>query len=115
MAPDMEVISWLASLMTSSSPMRSRIWLAFVLDFADDFVDRGSRLLSVTRWISATYGGDFRRRFGGSFSQLAYFVGDDRKAPPIIAGTSCFNVGVEGEEIGLFGDLGELVMVTVPT
>jgi hypothetical protein len=44
--------------------------------------------------------GDFDRRLGGVFRQLAYFIGDDCEAAPLFAGACRLNRRVEREQVG---------------
>ena len=50
------------------------------------------------------HGGNFGRGLGRTFSQFAYFVGDDGKAPALFAGPRRFDGRVECKEVGLVGD-----------
>src|SRR5205085_6389106 len=47
---------------------------------------------------------DFFGRLLGALCQTTNFIGDDRKATSGFTGTGGFDGGVEGEQVGLFGD-----------
>ena len=51
------------------------------------------------------HAGDLAGGLGGGFGEAADFAGDDCEAAALLAGAGGFDGGVEGEEIGLAGDL----------
>ena len=53
------------------------------------------------------HGPDLGRGAGGSFSQLAHLVRHHRKATPLLAGPGGFDGRIEGEQVGLVGDLAD--------
>src|SRR5579875_3755262 len=48
---------------------------------------------------------DFCRGFLGTLRELAHFGGDDRETAPVLPRTGGLNRGVEGEEVGLIGQV----------
>ncbi len=50
---------------------------------------------------------DFLGRAGGVFRQLADFIGHHGKAAPLLAGAGGFNRRVQGQQIGLLGNLAD--------
>jgi hypothetical protein len=48
---------------------------------------------------------DFGGRGGGALGQLAHFVGHHGKAPATFSGAGSFNGGVQGQQIGLVGNV----------
>lgn len=50
---------------------------------------------------------DFLSGERGPFRELAYFIGDDREASSLLSGTRRLNCRVQGEQIGLGGDLSD--------
>jgi hypothetical protein len=50
---------------------------------------------------------DFPGGFSGLIRQLTNFLGDHRKTPPVFTGPGGFDGGVQGEEVGLTGDVGD--------
>jgi len=50
---------------------------------------------------------NFTRRFLGAFGQYPDFVGHHREAATLIAGTSGFDRRVQGEQVGLLGDIAD--------
>ena len=49
--------------------------------------------------------GNFLGGLRGLFGQLADFVGDDRKAQAVLAGAGGFDGGVQGQQVGLLGEI----------
>ncbi len=52
---------------------------------------------------------DFAGRLPGPLGQLAYFVGNHREAASLLAGTRRLDRRVQGQQVGLAGDLGNQV------
>src|SRR5690606_21167275 len=48
---------------------------------------------------------DIGSRLAGTTSQVAYLIGDHRKAPAMFTGAGGFDGGVQGQQIGLFSNL----------
>ena len=75
-------------------------------DHADDAVDGTDTPLR--RGLQAGDIGDDLVGGGlGLDRQRLHLVGDDRKSPPGLAGTSRLDGGIEGEQVGLLGDVGD--------
>lgn len=51
--------------------------------------------------------GDLGCRLRCAFSQLANLVGNHRKGALLFAGSCCFNGRIEGQQVGLAGDVGD--------
>src|SRR5690606_7885640 len=51
--------------------------------------------------------GDLPRRIGGALGQLAYLVGDHGEAATLFAGTRGLDCRVQGQQIGLRGDIAD--------
>jgi len=48
---------------------------------------------------------DFLGCTGGPFSQCPHFIGNHRKATPLLTGTGGFNGSVKGQQIGLISNI----------
>ena len=74
---------------------------ADVLAAGRDFV--GDRIAHALDALDGR--GDFLGRVAGAFGELAHFVGHHREAASLFAGPCGLDGGVEGEEVGLVGDV----------
>src|SRR5882724_6666551 len=103
-------------------------FLGEFVDFGDDvgdLVQRGTKIVAEAQALFDDAGaalhvfdglacfalnaldevGDFLGGLRGLFRELADFIGDNRKAETVLAGAGSFDGGIEGEQIGLFGQV----------
>ena len=75
------------------------------------FLHHGSALFHVVHGFARFFldaqdqFGNFLSGLRGFFGQLADFFGDDGKTKPVLAGARRFDGGVQGQQVGLFGEV----------
>jgi hypothetical protein len=74
------------------------------LDFLGAGVHRGDRTLGL-RLNAADHVSDLLGRLAGSLGQLPHFVGHHRESAPLFPGARGFDGSVQGQQIGLVGDV----------
>ena len=70
------------------------------------FIGDNRALLNPFRVVMNVFR-DFFRRPADALRQLPDFIGDDGKTAPMLSGAGGFNRGIQGKQIGLFGDFAD--------